>query len=62
MQFRSGKNAYMKDQDIIGRVTVNTVDKKLCLFKEDGSHKYSKGLIYGQNVKPLYFENGILIE
>lgn len=61
-QFRSGKNCYMKDQDIEGRVAVTSVEKTMCLFKDDGTHKYSKGIIQGCDVIPFHFLNGVLAQ
>lgn len=58
-QFISGKNCYMKDQEIEGRVYVKEVSKKISQYDDDGNCKYSKGIIQEQNVLPHLFIEGV---
>jgi hypothetical protein len=52
----------MMDQEIEGRVKVVTQQKKICQYNKEGKLKYNKGYIVGQNVLPLYFEEGEMID
>ncbi len=52
-QFRSGKNAYMGEENF-GKVYVNEVVKKCSLYDdEEGECKYTKGKIIGDDLKSL---------